>query len=309
MNSRRSGSYYIAETLCNRFFAAAIELGRHRLRTLRDFLEKGAASGSSFEGRSRVFALSVRSAPRIKTRWVPPSGSPLRLLPNALTLCRILLTPVCAILLYRVSVYGVWPAGTLFAVMALTDQVDGMLARSWRAESVFGKVADPLADKLLIGTVIFFLIFAHRLPWLALALPLARHGLLWTGRLLRPRHGMLAPSWAGKLSAWMVYTAVGLMIVTANGAMWIMLLFWVGMATGFLDVFDMLAAGLRVPAQRLRLAVAARLTDRSGPGSSVTSEFASLTSRSAWTAAPGTSSILSASNLGSQPIYKDVVCK
>lgn len=165
-----------------------------------------------------------------------PANRFLRCLPNALTVSRILLAPVIGILLLRAHGRADWAAGLTFGGLALTDQFDGVLARIWQTESAFGKVVDPLADKLLIGTAVLFLVLAHRLPWLAFVLPFVRHVVLWVCRFISPRHGMLAPSWAGKLSAWMVYTGVGFVIVTSRDSWWALGLLWVGFALIFADV-------------------------------------------------------------------------
>ena len=64
-----------------------------------------------------------------------------------------------------------WPAAIVFGVAGVTDQVDGCLARRWRVESSFGKIADPLADRLMIDAAVILLWHADRLPWIALAIP------------------------------------------------------------------------------------------------------------------------------------------
>ncbi|HNT52101.1 MAG TPA: CDP-diacylglycerol--glycerol-3-phosphate 3-phosphatidyltransferase [Candidatus Syntrophosphaera sp.] len=70
--------------------------------------------------------------------------------PNALTLLRILLIPLFCWLIFRASGPPVGWALLVFAVAALTDWLDGYLARKWKVISDFGKIADPLADKLLV---------------------------------------------------------------------------------------------------------------------------------------------------------------
>jgi CDP-diacylglycerol--glycerol-3-phosphate 3-phosphatidyltransferase len=172
----------------------------------------------------------------IDTDRQPRLGPLMRRLPNALTVSRILAAPLIGALLMRSQGHGDWTAGLIFGGVALTDQFDGLIARIWHAETAFGKVADPLADKLLIGTAILCLTFLHRLPLLAFALPLARHILLWAYRFVSPRHGMLASSWAGKLSAYAVYTAVGLIIVTTQNHWWALWLLWIGIALNFADL-------------------------------------------------------------------------
>src|SRR5918992_155970 len=92
-------------------------------------------------------------------------------LPNALTILRLALIPVFVVLVLRSDHGYSWPAAIVFAVAGITDQVDGFLARRWHVESAFGKVADPLADRLMIDAAVIALFLHDRLPWLALAIP------------------------------------------------------------------------------------------------------------------------------------------
>ena len=81
-----------------------------------------------------------------------------------------------------------WAAGIVFAAAAATDQLDGWLARRWHVESAFGKVADPLADRLMIGVAVILLWADGRLPWPAAVLVLGRDLLLVLGyKLVVPR--------------------------------------------------------------------------------------------------------------------------
>ena len=98
-------------------------------------------------------------------------SAPLARLPNALTVGRLALIPVFVALMVDAGDAHSWPAGLVFGAAGITDQVDGFLARRWHVESTFGKIADPLADRLMIDSAVIMLIHADRLPWLALALP------------------------------------------------------------------------------------------------------------------------------------------
>ena len=95
--------------------------------------------------------------------------APLQQLPNALTLARLVLIPVFVVLFVRGDDGYSWPAAIVFGVAGITDQVDGFLARRWHVESEFGKVADPLADRLMIDVAVVLLCVDGRLPWAALA--------------------------------------------------------------------------------------------------------------------------------------------
>lgn len=90
-------------------------------------------------------------------------------LANKITLLRILLIPVfMAFLLSRLP-WGDWAAVVVFAVAALTDSIDGYVARKHNQITVFGKFFDPLADKLLISSALVALVGQGRLSaWLAM---------------------------------------------------------------------------------------------------------------------------------------------
>src|ERR671934_1775636 len=107
------------------------------------------------------------------TRAVP---APLAQLPNALTVARLGLIPVFVALMISAEGGHSWPAGIVFGVAGVTDQVDGFLARRWRVESDFGKVADPLADRLMIDAAVILLFVADHMPWAGLLVILARDG-------------------------------------------------------------------------------------------------------------------------------------
>ena len=92
-------------------------------------------------------------------------------LPNRLTLLRILLIPVCCALIALHE--HVWAAG-VFAVGVLTDFLDGQIARKRNLITVFGKFADPVADKLLVLTAMIMLTEQGLLPAWAVCVVAAR---------------------------------------------------------------------------------------------------------------------------------------
>ena len=162
--------------------------------------------------------MSVRAAP-----------ATLAQLPNALTAVRFALVPVFVVLLATADHGHSWPAGIVFGSAGVTDQIDGWLARRWHVESEFGKYADPLADRLMIGSAVILLFVAGRLPWPALALVIARDALLAVGaRLVVPRGYEFSVNVLGKLATWVLYAAVGCVIVTAESTDWPLWLFWTG---------------------------------------------------------------------------------
>ena len=124
-------------------------------------------------------------------------------LPNALTVARIAVTPLVAILPFANSWGLRLVAFTLFTLAALTDYVDGKLARSRKEETNLGKLLDPLADKLLlVGTLVPMYLLAPRfpfltsfgevgLPWWIIVIVLGREGFMTLFRQAAARRGVV----------------------------------------------------------------------------------------------------------------------
>jgi CDP-diacylglycerol--glycerol-3-phosphate 3-phosphatidyltransferase len=173
-------------------------------------------------------------------------SAPLAQLPNALTVLRLLAIPVFVVLLYRTDGEGSWFLAGLFAAIALTDQVDGFLARRWHVESEFGRFADPLADRLMIDAAFFLLCLDGRLPWVALAVVLGRDVLLIGGYgVVKDRGYELSVSTLGKASTWVLYAAITGVIASDDGTAWPLLLFWAGVGLAVLAAVFYLAGALR----------------------------------------------------------------
>lgn len=89
-------------------------------------------------------------------------------LPNLLTIVRICLVPVMVLLIAVDAADGLVLAAAVFAVAALTDVADGHVARSRNLITTFGRIADPVADKLLVGSALVSLVAIDRLAlWIA----------------------------------------------------------------------------------------------------------------------------------------------
>jgi CDP-diacylglycerol--glycerol-3-phosphate 3-phosphatidyltransferase len=159
----------------------------------------------------------------------PAIPAPLAQLPNALTLARLAVIPVFVVLMVRAGDAPSWPAGILFGAAGATDQIDGFLARRWHVESRFGKIADPLADRLMIDAAVVMLYVADRLPWAALVIVFGRDLLLIAGaRVVQPRGYEFSVNFLGKTATWVLYLAVGCVIVTSKDDRWPLVIFWIG---------------------------------------------------------------------------------
>ena len=178
----------------------------------------------------------------VATRAV--SGSLARL-PNALTVARLALIPVFVVLVVASDEGYSWAAAIVFAVAGVTDQIDGFLARRWNVESAFGKIADPLADRLMIDAAVVLLWLEGRLPWLALVIP-ARDLLLVFGyKLVVGRGYDFEVNFAGKVATWLLYAALGLTMVTRDGTDWPLWIFWAGVAVAGVALVGYLAKARR----------------------------------------------------------------
>ena len=156
--------------------------------------------------------------------------SPLyRQIPNALTILRFALVPVFVVLMIDATGGHSWPAAIIFAIAGVTDQIDGALARRWHVESEFGKYADPLADRLMIDAAVLLLFLDDRLPWAALVIVFGRDLLLIVGaRYVQPRGYEFSVNFLGKTATWILYLAVGCVIVTYPDDRWPLVIFWIG---------------------------------------------------------------------------------
>lgn len=131
-------------------------------------------------------------------------------LPNAITLLRLLLVPVIAVLLAEERYAA---AFVVFAIGAVSDGVDGLLARRLKAESQIGLMLDPVADKLFVMTTAFVLAWQGLLPWWMAAALIVRDVLILTPLVIDPRFKdhWPSPNRAGKL-----HTAFALFVLTAT---------------------------------------------------------------------------------------------
>ena len=144
-------------------------------------------------------------------------------LPNALTLIRILLVPVLVVALTVEAPGGTTIAAVVFIVAALTDGLDGYIARSRQAVTTFGKVMDPVADKLMIAAALISLVSLERLAgWVAMVI-IAREFAVSGLRIAAGQQGVVIPaSSLGKLKTIIQVVAVlALIAAPDHEAAWV----------------------------------------------------------------------------------------
>jgi CDP-diacylglycerol--glycerol-3-phosphate 3-phosphatidyltransferase/cardiolipin synthase len=150
-------------------------------------------------------------------------------LPNILTMLRIVLVPffVWFLILDAPGLQaqnGIWrwAAAAVFAVAIYTDKLDGDIARSRGLVTDFGKIADPIADKLLIGSALVMLSLLQELPWWVTILILVREWGITALRFFVIRYGVMPASRGGKLKTVVQTVAIFLYILPlASIAPWL----------------------------------------------------------------------------------------
>ena len=130
-------------------------------------------------------------------------------IPNALTMLRILAVPVVVVALLAEVPNGDLVAGVVFALAALTDGLDGYIARRRDSVTTFGKLMDPLADKLLIVAALVSLVALDRLEaWIAMVI-IARELAVTGLRAVAVEQGVvISASWLGKVKTALQIAAV-----------------------------------------------------------------------------------------------------
>ena len=160
-------------------------------------------------------------------------------LPNALTLLRILAVPVVVVALLGETPNGDELAAAVFALAALTDGLDGYFARSRDAVTTFGKLMDPLADKLLITAALVSLVSLNRLQaWVAMVI-IAREIAVTGLRAIAAERGVvIAASWMGKLKTVLQIAAIFALIATNPAPTWVDVLLYVAVAVTLISGAD-----------------------------------------------------------------------
>jgi CDP-diacylglycerol--glycerol-3-phosphate 3-phosphatidyltransferase len=152
-------------------------------------------------------------------------------LPNILTIARLAVLPLFWWVMLEAHDGRSALAFVIFGVASLTDWFDGWLARRYGSFSRFGRLADPLADRLLIDSAVILLWHHGRLPLLAPALILGRDVVLALGIGSAARHGYeLSVVYLGKTATSVLMVGLASMMLFPHRASWPPILFWGGLA-------------------------------------------------------------------------------
>lgn len=172
--------------------------------------------------------------------------------PNLLTVLRILLVPVLVVALLDQTPNGDVLAAVVFAVASMTDAIDGYLARRRRSITTFGKLTDPLADKLLVIGALLALVSLGRLAaWVAMVI-IAREFAVTVLRLGATQQGLVIAAGAfGKVKTVCQVGMVFALIVVGGSPAWLDAIVYVTVAVTVLSGADYFF-GLRRTLERSR---------------------------------------------------------
>ncbi|WP_338837722.1 CDP-diacylglycerol--glycerol-3-phosphate 3-phosphatidyltransferase [Gordonia polyisoprenivorans] len=170
---------------------------------------------------------------------------------NALTVFRIVLVPVFLVVLFIDGGHQTWwrvGAAVIFGVAAITDHIDGRLARGRNLVTDFGKLADPIADKALIGSALIGLSLLGDLSWWITAIILVRELGVTALRFWVLRHGVIPASRGGKLKTLLQAIGIGLLLFPLSGAFHLLavIIMWVAVVITVATGFDYVWQALRL---------------------------------------------------------------
>ncbi len=185
-------------------------------------------------------------------------------LPNMLTLLRIVAVPVVVVALLDETPNGDQLAAIVFALAAITDGLDGFIAR-WRGSvTTFGKLMDPVADKLLITAALVSLVSLGRLAaWVAMVI-IAREFAVTALRAVAAERGVvISASWLGKVKTALQIAAIFALIAAYPAPAWVDGLVYAAVAVTVISGADYFF-GLR---RRLAHVATRDQSDGTSPGS------------------------------------------
>lgn len=161
-----------------------------------------------------------------------PRHVPVTNVANLLTGLRLVLVPVFLLFLFAGDGHQTGSritAFVIFAVAVITDRLDGSLARKHGMITEFGKLADPIADKMLIGAALIGLSMLGDLPWWVTVVILVREVGITVLRFAVISRGVIPASRGGKLKTLVQAIAIGLFILPLHNwpPVWLTVAWWV----------------------------------------------------------------------------------
>lgn len=142
-------------------------------------------------------------------------------IPNIMTMARILLLPLIVALIYVPEAWAAWTALVFYIIAAVTDFLDGFVARKMNMESAFGRFLDPIADKVFIASLLLLLVGVGRLEglWILTGVIILARELLISGlrEFLGPENVTFPVTWMAKWKTTVQMFALGFLIMGDYG--------------------------------------------------------------------------------------------
>ena len=164
---------------------------------------------------------TIRHCPAMRIALKPIDMGKRLNIPNILTLSRIAVIPLVMVLFYMQTKVSLWSALALFTLGGITDFFDGYLARRWNMMSAFGRFLDPIADKLLVASMLIVLAAFDRLEnlWTIPAVIIMMREMLIAGlrEFLGPHRIILPVSRLAKWKTTSQMVSMGFLIMGGHG--------------------------------------------------------------------------------------------
>lgn len=138
-------------------------------------------------------------------------------IPNILTTFRILLIPIFIIIFFSSNPSALIYSLLIFLLAGITDILDGYIARKYNQVTKYGVVLDPLADKLMLLTVLFCLSYKSLIPsWIFIIVAIKEVSMIVTGIFLYKKDTIIPSNFFGKASTVLFYISIIALSVTLN---------------------------------------------------------------------------------------------
>jgi len=149
----------------------------------------------------------------------PNNAVPVLNIPNVLTVARLFMVPVFGYLSLAIEQTDTvqWLSATVFLIAAVTDLVDGVWARRYGLVTNFGKIADPIADKALIGTALVALSIQGEIAWWVTGIIIFREVAITFLRFWVIKHGVIPASRGGKVKTVSQIVAIVAFLIPLGG--------------------------------------------------------------------------------------------
>jgi CDP-diacylglycerol--glycerol-3-phosphate 3-phosphatidyltransferase len=149
----------------------------------------------------------------------PSDEVPLLNIPNVLTVARLFMVPIFGYLVLAIEQTDSvqWASAAVFLIAALTDLVDGVWARRYGLVTNFGKIADPIADKALIGTALIALSIQGEIAWWVTGIIIFREVAITLMRFWVIKKGVIPASRGGKVKTVSQIVAIVAFLIPLNG--------------------------------------------------------------------------------------------